>query len=491
MKKYKNIITLLVVILLSSSCGKEWLDVNTDPNNPSNATPELVFPAAVLSASGQIGGYYNILGGLWSQFWTQNNGSNQYKNIDAFNILPTTLNTNFTELYAGALNDLRFVKEKAKENEDWSFYLMATVIESYIFQTLADIYDQIPFDEACQANQDNFTPHYNTAEEIYNGIISRLDEALSYDLDARTATDPGSADYFFGGDMDEWVRFANTLKLKIYLRQVYVRSSIAQAGIEALYSSNAEFLSQDAAVTQFIDEAGKSNPLYESDQRQLNTNTNLKASTTFMSWLNDNSDPRLDYLFIPGSSGHASLDQGNFNVPSTVIEPTSISRALINATDPVYFISEAESYFLQAEAVLRGWGTGNVQALYEDGVMAAFNKFGLDGSSFIAGGGLYEFPSSSTTEVQLEAIIVQKWASMAGSQGLEAFFEHDRTGYPRTSAVPASNVSYKSGQFTYPIEGVTGGAWAKRLLFPDTERSRNPNTPAQVPITEKVWWDKK
>lgn len=493
MKRILKYFPIILALLLIQSCGKEFLDVNTDPNNASDATPELVLPAAVMSAAGQFGSYYQILGGMWSQHWTQNNGSNQYKNIDGFNVLPTTLNTNFSELYSGALNDLKFVITKANESENWSFVLMATIMEAYIYQYLVDVYDQVPFEEALLGNEGNFTPHYNTGQEIYDGIITRINDAMALDLSASTSKNPGEADYIFGGDMDLWIQFANTLKLRIFLRQVYARPDVTQAGIQALYSDGGDFLSQDAAITQFIDEQGKDNPLYECDQRQLNTNTNIKASTTFMSWLIQNADPRIDYLFLPGADGtFKSLDQGNFNLPSTVSPPTATSRALINATDPVYFISEAESYFLQAEAVLRGYGTGDVKGLYDAGVMAAFAKYGLDGTAFVDAGGAYEYPASGTMEEQLEAIIVQKWASMAGSQGLESFEEHNRTGYPKYSPVPASDIAYEPGEFTYPIEGVTGnGNWAKRLLFPDTERSRNPNTPAQVPITTKVWWDQK
>jgi hypothetical protein len=475
--------------MLMNACGKDWLDVNVDPNNPSSATPELVFPAAVMSAAGQVGGYYNILGGIWSQYWTQNNGSNQYKNYDAFNIQPLDLNGNFSELYSGCLNDLRFVKVEAEKDENWSFYLMATVMEAYVFQFLADVYDQIPFVEACQGAEGIFTPKYNTGQEVYDGIIQRINAALEKDLSASTVKDPGTADYLFGGDMDKWIQFANTLKLKIYMRQSYTRASLAQSGIDSLYDAGANFLAEDAAVTQFIDEAGKSNPLYESDQRQLNTNQNIKMSMTFHSWLIDNGDPRLVELFLPGSGGQKSMEQGDFNQPTTVLVPTSVSRALIHATDPVYFMSEAESYFLQAEAVLRGWGTGDVKTLYDAGVTAAFSKYGLDATEFIDS--IYAYPSDSTTEVKLKYIMIQKWASMAGSQGMEAFFERNRTGYPELGTVRATAPNYVPGQFCYPINGVTAGSWAKRLLFPDTEITRNPNTPTQVPITTKVWWDKK
>ena len=78
---------------------------------------------------------------------------------------------------------------------------------------------------------------------------------------------------------------------------------------------------------------------------------------------------------------------------------------------------------------------------------------------------------------------------MPKSHSLEAFFEHNRTGYPRYSAVYSNVAGYIPGQFVYPKNGVTNGQFAKRLIFPDIERSKNPNTPPEEPVTKKVWWD--
>lgn len=160
-------------------------------------------------------------------------------------------------------------------------------------------------------------------------------------------------------------------------------------------------------------------------------------------------------------------------------------------TDPVELISVAESYFLQAEARLRYYSGDKTQDLYEQGVEAAFAETGNDGSSFVAPGGAYEFPAAGSQDTKLEAIIVQKWASLAyGAHSLEAFFEKNRTGYPKTSTVYSNVPGYIPGQLVYSPTGVTGGAFPKRLVYPNVERSRNKNTPAEVPITTPVWWAK-
>src|SRR5215210_5014113 len=118
-------ISFCCLLCLVVSCSKK-LDINTDPNNPAlgQGSPKLVFPAAVASSVGRIGGDLAILGGIWSQYWTQNNTSNQYKTIDAFDLSKSDYGPTWDELYSGALNDAQYVINKARENQDWNFYLM-------------------------------------------------------------------------------------------------------------------------------------------------------------------------------------------------------------------------------------------------------------------------------------------------------------------------------------------------------------------------------
>ena len=263
----------------------------------------------------------------------------------------------------------------------------------------------------------------------------------------------------------------------------------AQAGINALYADGAEFIdSDDAAVSDFADEANASNPLYEQDRRQLNTPNNIKASTTFVDYLMANGDPRVNVLFeTPANGGIVTgMRQGDYERPTTELDSDDISRAMISATDPVYFFTESESLFLQAEAAVRGFGTGDAQSLYNEAVLSAFARLGLDGSTFIAGGGVYEYPVAGTSAEQLEAVMMQKWVSQARVNGLESWFDHLRTGFPVENTNPTA--AAVPGELNFPVNAVTTG-YPRRLLYPDREVSRNPNTPDQKDIFTSIWWD--
>ncbi|MFO8086253.1 MAG: SusD/RagB family nutrient-binding outer membrane lipoprotein [Bacteroidales bacterium] len=249
---FKISIIASLIVGLFASCEKDFLDVNDDPNNATEATAGQVLPAATASMAGVVGGNYALVGGIWSQYWTQANASNQYKNFASFNVSPDDLDRfAWEELYSGALNDFKAVKKKATETEDWSYYLMATVSEAYTYQILVDLYDQIPYSEALQG-ADNLNPAFDDGDIVYESLISRIDAALDKDLTASTVTNPGSKDFIFNGDLDQWIRFANTLKLKMFLRQRYANPQIAEDGITDMINNGAEFLTTDAAMDVFV-----------------------------------------------------------------------------------------------------------------------------------------------------------------------------------------------------------------------------------------------
>ncbi|HEY0770455.1 MAG TPA: SusD/RagB family nutrient-binding outer membrane lipoprotein, partial [Sphingobacteriaceae bacterium] len=475
----------LIAMVLVTSCEKT-LDINESPNNPGieNATPEVLFPTAVISTAAGTGGQLAAVGGIWAQFYTQSATASQFRQAEAYNLtnVDEEFNLSYEELYTGALNDYQLAIQKSQERGDWRYNLMATVMKAYTFAFLVDLYDKIPYSQALHG-QAKIQPAFDDGYTVYVALLAEIDAALAKDF----SSSPLSAaqkitDFVFNGDMDKWERFANTLKLKMYLRMVNAKPAEAEAGIKSLYSAGAKFLTTNAGVSTFPGSPDRSNPFYEFNVRRLNVTTNIRASYTFTSWLGVNNDPRVSFYF--GTTNPISIHQGDYAAP-TAAEPSYPNATVFvqSPTDPVWFITAAESYFMQAEALERYYGGTGAKAMYDAGVTAAFALVGMTPGTLLTGA--YAYPTGGTFEQKLEAIIVQKWASLAaGSHAMEAFFEHNRTGYPRISPVYSKNAAYVAGQLVYSANGVTGaGNFPKRFLFPDYERSRNSNTPAEVPIT--------
>lgn len=496
MKKIKYI--PLIATLLVFGCS-DYLDVNVDPNNPADAEERLVLPAAQQSIASRVGNYYRITGSLWSQFYTQNNTASQYITTDNYDVENLNfLENDFTEMFSGPLNDLKFVKKKAEAAENWTNYLIAHVMEAYAFQLIADLYDGAPVIEGLNGDEDNFTPVWNTGPEVYDELLVRLDDALSKDFGGSTDVNPGANDLLFNGDVDKWIRFANTLKLKLMIRYSASDPNKAQSLISALVNSGAEFLNADATISTYYDQPDRGNPLYEADRRNQNTTTNLKASLTMVSFLEINNDPRINMFYDAPISGGAvkGMRQGTSSVPSTQLDSKTISGAKVLPTDAVYFISLAESYFLRAEAAARGFSSEDAESLYDQGVLAAFSRYGLDGSSFVGAAAPYAYPNGTTAE-NVEAIMEQKWVAHLGGNALEAWFDKLRTGYPSFSSSAPGQPGYDALApgapiLTFPVDAVTfNGQFPRRLLIPEDEVLNNPNAPAQPAqgILTPVWWD--
>ena len=469
----------------------------------------MVLPSGISSVVYVMGGRYQVLGALWSQHLTQSLGASQYAGIDSYDINSSSFDDNqFGELYSGALKALEYVRMESEKEAQWNYYLIATVMQAYTFQVLADLYDEIPFSEALKGEMNNMAPHYETGQAVYDSLIVRLHEALSKDFDADDLKEPADNDLIFNGDMDSWKEFANTLMLKIFLRQSEVRPDVARAGIEALYEEEADFLSEDAYFIYFQNQSGQRNPMYETEMIVLGGNPNLVLSRTLHSFLLENSDyDRLNNMFFTPSTGgaHKSLIQGNYNDPE---EPagtnsSSYSKPILLSNAPVYLMSFTESCFLQAEAMIR-YNTGSysdAKKKYDDGLTQAYLRvLSLTGRpvdellDIIEGymNSQYRFPTEgSPLEIFIKSIIIQKWVSLAGIQSLETFFESNRTHYPEISNVSPDDENYVPGEYTVSVNNVTSGRFPKRLLFPESEISGNPNTPEVKPVWEKIWWDVK
>lgn len=473
-------IIISIFILSTTLIGCSDLDINRDPDllDPNKAPLSAQLPAGISGLIGAEGASLAIIGGMWSQYWTQSNAANQYKDIDTYAIGTSDYNVVWNGMY-DALGDIRNVKRRALAEENWNYYLIATTLEVQASQVLTDMYGDIPYTEANNINI--LTPKFNTGIEVYDLLINDLNLALSKNLNASKGDLPGKDDFIFAGNMSNWTKLANTLKLKIYMRQTNSsRKAMAEAAITQLLNSGVQFLDVDAGMTQFIDAPDQSNPLYEYNNRKLNTATNLRMSTTLASLFDAKVDPRKGKYYGPGNS----LNQGDLNNPAG---SATFAIVTLKATTPAYLMTREESLLLQAEALERNNQSG--KAKYDAAVLANFTRYSLNGAAFVAVGGGYEYPTAGTFAQKLEAIITQKWIASFPGNGFEAFFETNRTGYPKTSPVYQDNPGYIAGQIVYAKHGITNGLFPKRMAYPLTERNANPNTPALVPITTKIWWN--
>lgn len=484
MKKVINLFFISLLVL--TSCGDD-LDINTNPNTPPIISKGLALSAAQASITTILGGEWFVLGGMYAQYYTQAPSAGQYDDIEQYNLNTDFANRTWTELYAGALNDLQFVQDRSLEDGDTGTFLIAAALKAYTFQYLVDVFGDVPYLEALQGNG-NISPPVTAGEEIYLDLIESINAALEAYEEDQVQSDVGQQDLIYNANMDRWIEFANTLKLKLYLRMAYT-SQANSAAVMSLINEN-NFLTEDASFKAFTDATGKRNPYYEV-QIEFLGNVNTVASNSLFEFYQRNDDPRLEEVFIPNDDGlHAAIDQGE-GLSIGGVQARNLSRPNIAPDTPVYFMTIAESYFLQAEALVRYAGGAGAEALYNQGIAASFDLYDVPGASEFTGpGGAYEYVSTGNIEEDIEQIIVQKWASLANLNNIEGWLEALRTGYPILTT--DEDPEYEEGRRIVSLASVLpGDQILQSLFYPDLEVQRNTNLIQKPNVIQKVWWNQR
>jgi hypothetical protein len=296
--------------------------------------------------------------------------------------------------------------------------------------------------------------------------------------------------------MAEWQKFANTLLLKIYLRESNKNISRAQTGfakLNALMAANGTgFLananapgtnSGDDAMLYYTAVTFQQFPLYAT-QVYLQVQ-NLTASATTINYMNSLNDPRIaDFYQLDANGAYGGEIQGDYKAlsgqPDVNFSP--IGTEVISPTASTRLLTASESYFLQAEAQLKNFLPGGASAAansYASGVAASFASWTKSSTAsvqtYLSQSGV-NFSNASGNTAQLNLILTQKWVSMCGNQNFEAWTEWRRTRQPSFFTISAASQ-------------IPAGDWPRRLVYPSAELNDNTNFPGEQAIYKAVWWD--
>ena len=485
----KSINRIFIACLLRgafSSCKKQLLDINTDPNNPTtaSASPDLVLSNALNTSAGI---YDNSTAGnnnfVWSGLWLGHIGySGNYaiatENI-SYNLTNSFAAGTWDNIYDN-IEDYDFVEKKGAASGNTFYQAIGMLMKAYNFETLVDLYNNIPYSQALQGTG-NGTPAYDDAKTVYDDLGKKMDTAIAI-FGSSAAASTISGDIMFGGDASKWLLFANTVKLDYLLRQS--EKNAAEASAQAAQLSGG-FISEDATVNPgYLNSSGKMNPFWGSNVNVSNTYTQTlyRAGGYGVQNYIDNADPRLAAFYSPNGNGDYQGnyfgDQGAVNSVTSGIGP----GVLQSFDQSAVIMLAAQSYFLQAEAVLRGWIPGHADSLYMKGVEASFAYLGLTQADAQA---YYSQPTNKQTnwaattnfDEQLALIIRQKWAAEAWVNEKVPYDDYRRLHLP--ADIPLSTSPFSTGIFP------------QRLMYPQREINVNgANVQAQGNITpgSKVWW---
>ena len=393
---------------------------------------------------------------------------------------------------------------------------LGDVLKVALMHRVTDTYGPIPY---LQIGSGLVTLQYDSQEVIYKKFFEELDSAIST-LTSFWQAQPGTkllADYdnVFGGDLAKWIRFANTLRMRLAMRVVYADRNLAMAQAEAALANPAGLMTSagDLAALHKPTSGAWEKPLYVI-QYSFNDD---RIGATIEAYMNGYKDPRRAKYFTEGADGAYHGVRNGINLTSDYANSSLLSKMNCTNNDDIVWMGPAEAWFLKAEYWLRNGDKAQARQCYEEGVRVSFDVCGVSGADdyladkasmpakfvdAVNAGNSYSSALSDVTvawndadsdEKNLERIITQKY--IAGfPEGQEAWSEFRRTGYPKV--IPYS-VNQSGGKIDTQRQ-------IRRLNWPSSEyRTNAANVTAAISTLNgesslgtgdnggtRLWWDK-
>ncbi|MFG6396429.1 MAG: SusD/RagB family nutrient-binding outer membrane lipoprotein [Muribaculaceae bacterium] len=521
MHKYINKFLIASLAVAATACTGDYEDINSNPYEPGDLTGDdyalssqlnniagcvmssdvntIQFTDALLG--GTLGGYFSDANSSFENSFARYNPTNDWSRVfmKSDRIIPT--------LYAN-LGQVEMLGEKAGDPVP---YAVATVIKIAAMSRVTDTYGPIPY-SAIGETTDLAVP-YDSQKDVYNEFFTELSEAIeTLDTHRGSALSP-MGDYVYGGDINKWVKFANSLKLRLAMRVSFVDRKLSRQMAEEAIKGGVIESNADNATWKYF--STLTNPLYTAvmyNSSGSETGGDTHAAADIICYMNGYDDPRREAYFLKSTFDgidYVGLRRGweTFNKSWGF----SFSGVGVKANDPLIWMTASEVAFLRAEgAAIHNFDMGgNAADFYNSGIALSFEQWGVAGAEAYMqnstarpqayvdpteqnpyNGALSDitikWDDSANSETKLERIITQKWIALYYN-GNEAWAELRRTGYPKLIPVEYNG----SGGVVDSNEG------PQRMPYPQEEYTNNSyNVTSAVNnllggpdnMATKMWW---
>lgn len=548
----KRAIPLFLVAALvgNTACTDNFETLNTNPNGlqPEQVSLASRFNQPITSVylNYQNRNYeyqlqQNLNADLYSGYMGVPTAFNGNNNNSTYNM---DQGWNETAFKAGELYVMRPISDILKSTEELDFTSIAKIIRVQAMHRVADIYGPIPYTKAMQGGE---SVPYDDLATLYKTFLAELEESVNdlttfVDGPDADASRISSFDIVCGADYQQWIRFANSLRLRLAMRIAMVEPELARTTAEAAVNHKYGVLVAGNKNVEVVDPTLQ-NPLNEINYAY----GDVRAGASLVSLLKGYDDPRLPVYvtqvgwfnnqdirdksgketgnignYVGIRQGTLIDDKANYQMFSTINMPqsnkyTDQTGNKVQITNALPWMKVAEVYFLRAEGALRGWNMGgSAKELYEQGIKVSFDEYAipadvyskyLENDTGVAAN--YQDPhnpdnniqgidkatvkwnENASNEEKLHKIINQKWLAMY-PEGQEAWSEFRRTGYPKLFPVVHNFSSAMN-----PAGGIADGDFVKRLRFPRNDKNSNAKEVENAvkllsgPDIEgtRLWWD--
>lgn len=527
MKTIRPVLRFLAVLSLTApaACTANYEEFNKNPYQPDNS--QMQYDDYITSSA--LKGMQNLLmpeaegisqyvdclmGGSWSGYSADTNpGTGWGGRYATYNPSQAWINIPFNDPIS---QFYPFYLQLRSVTDNEVLLAVGDVCRVGVMQRVTDTYGPIPYSQVGEANTLN-SP-YDSQQEVYTRMFGELDAAVET-LSAHAAESfNAKADAVYGGNIAKWVKFANSLKLRLAMRIVYADPETARTKAEEAVADPIGVMADNSDSARRL--ISKNNPW----DFFMNQWGDARASADIVSYMNGYNDPRREFYFTVSTFDEKTtgIVNGYHGVRNGIEQQRYLnsketmncySRMAVRSSDPICIMNASEVAFLRAEGALRGWAMGgDAESFYRSGVTLSFEQWGASGAAeYLADAehtqetyadplGNYSYsgtPSACTIawetgadrfERNLERIITQKWIANY-PMGVESWSEYRRTGYPRLMAVPHN----MSGGVVDDARG------ARRMPYPDTEYTENAENYAKAlqmlggkdDMSTRVWWDRK
>jgi hypothetical protein len=489
--KINKILSIFAIGLTIASCSN-LESINDNPNSAAEVNPQAILPNICQDAFDR--GY---TGGMYAQKMViQTDGQNAEQFFE--------WNRGDFSTYNTSLLQVEKMEEEAKRTGDSIYVPLAKFFRSYYFYNLTLTFGDIPYSAALQGQTgSNYAPKYDTQQAVFAGILQDLTDA-----DTELKNEAGSTisgDIIYNGDVTSWRKLINSFHLKVLMtlsHHTTVGSHNIIQEFNAVMQNPLMTSNSDNGQLTFIDQAGCRYPQFNAQW------SGYYMDKTYIDRMSNRKDPRLFLFALPtneaNTEGKAVSDftayaGGDPTVPYgqniVLVGQGKISQ--INdrfrtepTCEPTMLMGYAELQQVLAEAVVRGWITGNAQTYYENGVNASFlfyQTYATNYSQYVTPaaaatylqGDSVKFSNDFSNDEKLKRIIFQKYCVDFYQGGWDAYFDDLRTGYPSFAHVAGTAIPYR---WMYPQSEYQNNAANVTAAVTGQFGANNDN------INEEPWW---
>lgn len=517
----KIIFPALVLIVLLSGCDKNFDKINTNPN----ATTEASTPALLSQAIRDLG--YNDFdvwySGRQSDVLAQQFSQRNYTSEDRYSFRTNVTDGFFRNNYI-YLNNLQQIinlntndatkdKYAALYGDNSMQIACAEIMKAWGIHLLTDYFGDIPYSQALQLDKYP-QPAYDKQKDVYDGLISVLKKSAD-DLNALIEAGGSgfeSGDLLYNGDLTQWVKFANSLRLRLALRASNVDAAYlteAQDAIaDGVFESNSDNAICPFSTAGAPNEAPWYNGFFVSGRNDFSFTQGfieLLKGNSFLYFTNPFEgikDPRYVVMTLNAAYSKFGVPYGMSDGQTQSWWATTGSSKRVSLYNPANPLTMANfpSTFLDYPTVcfmvceIEGWDA----TWFQKGVEASLEKWGAADDGYVSAI-MDKFNAATTNDQKEEIVITQKYINLV-KQSAEAWAEYRRTGYPKSIVKPGEITYVKDDgteiKFT-PVPGSESGSdIAARFKYPNSEYTLNKaNVEAAVANmgedthAQRVWWD--